>query len=249
MLSLEAIVLITLALGAGAIVKGATGLGLPLVALPVLASFFDVRHAILIMVVPIIVTNIWQIWELRGRREGTGFLIPMLSTGVVGIGLGTWLLAGVPAALLSLGLGVVLLAYIGLRIARPAFALSPRVGMRFAAPVGLAAGFMQGATGLSTPITIPFIHAHHLGREPLVFALSIMFLTFAIVQLIAMWTAQLVDVSHLLEGVVALVPVLVFMPVGNWIGRIMSQRVFNIAVLCLLAAVAANLILASISHL
>ena len=49
--------LMGLALAAGAVVKGATGMGLPLVALPVLTTFFGLQHAVGLMVIPLIVTN------------------------------------------------------------------------------------------------------------------------------------------------------------------------------------------------
>jgi len=50
-----------LALAAGAVVKGATGMGLPLIALPVLTSFFGLQHAVGLMTVPLILTNFWQV--------------------------------------------------------------------------------------------------------------------------------------------------------------------------------------------
>src|SRR5690606_4573999 len=69
-MSPESLVLIAVALGAGAIVKGATGMGLPLIAVPALAASFGVPHALAIMTVPILVTNIWQIWRYRAHIRG-----------------------------------------------------------------------------------------------------------------------------------------------------------------------------------
>ena len=47
-----ALVTIILALGLGGFVKGATGSGVPLVAVPIIAAFHDVTMAILVLVVP-----------------------------------------------------------------------------------------------------------------------------------------------------------------------------------------------------
>jgi len=45
-MDLSSAVIMALALAAGAIVKGATGMGLPLVALPVLTAAFGLQHAV-----------------------------------------------------------------------------------------------------------------------------------------------------------------------------------------------------------
>ncbi len=86
------LILIVVALGAGAIAKGATGMGLPLIAMPVMASAFGLQHAISIMTIPLLVTNIWQVWRLRGQAASPDlrFLAPMIIGGVAGVIAGTW---------------------------------------------------------------------------------------------------------------------------------------------------------------
>ncbi|MEO9297142.1 hypothetical protein [Devosia alba] len=56
-MDLTSVLIIVLALGGGGFVKGATGMGLPLVALPVLTTAFGLQHAVGLMVVPLIATN------------------------------------------------------------------------------------------------------------------------------------------------------------------------------------------------
>jgi uncharacterized protein len=245
-MSTQFLILVTFALAAGALVKGATGLGLPIVAMPVMASFIGVPHAIAIMTVPIIITNIWQVWQLREAREEARFLVPMLGCGTIGIGLGTVLLAALPAAHMSLALGLALAAYIVLRLARPGASIGAALRMRLAWPFGFTAGLMQGATGLSAPIGVPFIHALNLGRNALVFSISAMFLVFALVQIAALWGADLLDGEYLLQGLFAMIPVLVFMPIGTMIGRRMNRRAFDIVFLSILAIIAINLIWSSL---
>lgn len=60
-MELFSIVIMIAALAAGAVVKGATGMGLPLIALPVLTSAFGLQHAVGLMTIPLIVTNVWQV--------------------------------------------------------------------------------------------------------------------------------------------------------------------------------------------
>ena len=55
------ILLVAICLGLGGILKGATGAGAPVLAVPALVLMFDVHFAILIMIVPNIVTNSFQV--------------------------------------------------------------------------------------------------------------------------------------------------------------------------------------------
>lgn len=100
----QLLIVMILALGAGAVVKGATGMGLPLVAMPILAAFLGVPHAIAVMMLPIIVTNAWQLLQYRGHLGGMHFLTGFLLAAVLGVVIGTWLLTALPESTLALAL-------------------------------------------------------------------------------------------------------------------------------------------------
>jgi uncharacterized membrane protein YfcA len=238
----------TLGLGLGGIVKGVTGMGLPLVAITVLATFLGVPHAIAILVVPTLVTNAWQLWSYRSacERGQMRFLVPMLGLGAVGIGFGTWLLVEIDETLLSLGLAGMLLAYVALRLTSPHFRIAQGLGLVLSAPVGFAAGVLQGATGISAPIGVTFIHAMRFAREAHVFAVSAMFLVFAVAQVPALTVAGVLTPQRWLESTFALLPVVLFMPVGTWIGRRVDHATFDKAILALLTITALKMIVDAI---
>ena len=56
----EGIFVIAIGFFAGGILKGATGIGSPIIAVPILAIYFDARFAIIIFSIPNIIPNIWQ---------------------------------------------------------------------------------------------------------------------------------------------------------------------------------------------
>lgn len=246
MLQLETLALIGLALGAGSLVKGATGMGLPLIATPILASSLGVPRAIAIMTVPILATNAWQVWRYRSHASGTGFLKSLLAAGALGVAVGTWLLTAIPERHLSLALGLMMVGYIGLRLGHADFRASERVNRTIAPVVGLAAGTLQGATGIASPVVATFIHAMRLPREAHVFTVSCMFLLLALTQVPALVVAGMMSTSRLMEGAIALVPVAAMLPAGNWLGSRLSRRTFDRMILGLLAIIAVNLIWSSI---
>ena len=62
---LSAIAIVFVCLALGGILKGATGAGAPILAVPALAMLFDVQFAVAIMVMPNLLTNAWQAWRFR----------------------------------------------------------------------------------------------------------------------------------------------------------------------------------------
>ena len=64
-LDLESTLLIAIAFAVGGILKGATGAGAPIVAVPVLALIYNVQTAVALFIVPNIVTNLIQLFQYR----------------------------------------------------------------------------------------------------------------------------------------------------------------------------------------
>jgi uncharacterized membrane protein YfcA len=239
------IMVMVLALGAGAVVKGASGMGLPLIALPVITAFFGLQHAIGLMVIPLIATNAWQVWRFR-REAGNprlAFMPVFLVAGALGIGLGTWALTSLPERLLVLGLGCLLLTYVALRLATPHWSLPLPLAKRLAPFTGIGGGILQGATGVSGPIGMTYIHAMALDRDAMVFAVSAMFFVLAAVQLPSLWVAGVLQPEWMLQGVFALMPVFLLMPVGQWVGTRLSRRAFDRMILVFLAAIGLKMVL------
>jgi uncharacterized membrane protein YfcA len=244
-LDLAGWLVLALALAAGAVVKGATGMGLPLVALPVLTAVFGLQHAVGLMTVPLIFTNVWQVWRFRAvmREDRMAFLPPFLVSGAIGIAVGTWALTSLPERLLVLALGVILLAYVAIKLAKPHLVVSPAAARRIGPVAGAGAGILQGATGISAPIGVTFIHAMGFEREHHLFAVSAMFMVFALVQLPSLAVAGVMQPAWLLEGLVALIPILLFMPIGQALALRLSRKAFDRMILIFLGVIGLKMVL------
>ncbi|QDL92695.1 sulfite exporter TauE/SafE family protein [Paroceanicella profunda] len=235
------ILLVALCLAGGGILKGATGAGAPLLAVPAIAAMFDVRLAVMVMLVPNLLTNLWQAWRYRAALPGRALMLPLMGGGVAGILLGTWALRDLPMTLLPLAVAVAVAGYIGLRLARPGWGLTPGQGIRFAFPAGLAAGVLQGATGISAPVSITFLSALRLGRVPFMAGISLFFCTFTAVQIPAFWAGGLMTGMGLLASACALLPIMLAMPLGARLARRISPATFERVLLVLLGTLSAKL--------
>ena len=98
------IIAIFIAFALGGILKGATGAGAPIVTIPVMAAFYDVRIAVIIMVIPNLLTNIGQLYQFRKTILPRFFTISFALGGGIGAFLGTILLVNLPIKILTLSL-------------------------------------------------------------------------------------------------------------------------------------------------
>lgn len=219
------LILATIAMGA--FIKGITGLGLPIFAIPVLAMFVSVDSAVIIMALPSLIANLWLIVVHRNQlplmKEHSGFLIP----GFIGALIGTWILASFDDMMLR----ILLASWLGLYLLQ-VFAGRPDVAIfagkgRLAGPLGLAAGSLQGATGISAPVIAPYFHARGLTLSAYAFAVAFSFALLAVAQLLAITTVKLFTPALIGYSLLATATTMVFIPVGVTVAKKMSQQSFN----------------------
>lgn len=233
------------ALAAGAVVKGATGMGLPLVALPVITAVFGLQHAVSVMAVVQIITNSMQLWQFRAeaRNERMHFLPLFLVAGVCGVLVGTWALSSLPERVLVFSLGLLLLGYFALKLIAPHFVVSPRNARGFGPFAGFGSGALQGATGISAPIGVTFIHAMGLERTAHLYAVSAMFLVLGLVQFPALLLSGIMQPAWVVQSVLALIPIAIFMPLGQRLAGRLSRRAFDRLILVFLGAMGLKMVL------
>ena len=239
--------LVVLAFAAGGIVKGATGAGAPLFAVPLMAALRDVPFAVAVFVLPNIVPNVWQYRLYRGAVSSPRFTWTFAIAGGIGAGLGTVALAGLDSRTLQLVIGLILALYVVFRLLNPAWRIARAAADRAVAPVGLIAGLLQGATGLSTPASITFLNAVGMERREFAATASLFFIALGVVQLPAQLAYGIMTPDRFAYSALALIPLLGLMPAGAWIGARLSTQVFDRIVLALLAVLAVRLTFAGLA--
>lgn len=235
------LVVIVVAVAAGALVKSVAGMGLPVIAIPLISLATSLEEAVVVVAIPGLLVNGTIAWRERHHRSETRDLPVLAATGVVGAVAGTWLLVRLPEEPLLVALAVVVLSYVALSLARPDVHLTREHGARFAPVAGAAAGVLQGATGISGPVTATWIHAYRLPRDAHVFSVTLLFLMAGAGQFVPLvaggafagrWVAALVAVP------VALAPI----PLGARLRARLSGRGFDRVVLAALVASATTIL-------
>jgi uncharacterized membrane protein YfcA len=217
-------------------------MGLPLVAVPVLAGFVGVEQAVLVMIIPSVVLNAYPAWT---HRDGSGRVpeLPRILIGALpGAVIGAFVLIYASPRFLEASLAIWIFAYLALRFAHPDFRLSESFRRRWSPLVGALAGALQAATGISAPIIAPYVNALRLEPQAYVFAVCVCFGTFATAHLAFVITAGLLDRDIVMQSLLAIGPALVFIPIGVWARRFISTRVFDLFIRATLAVMGLRLL-------
>ncbi len=232
-LSTGLVVVALTAISVGALIKGMTGLGLPLIAVPAIATFTSVEEAVVLMIIPTFGSNLWLVVSHRRFLAMLRGHIPFLVAGFAGGIFGTFALVAIDDRWLKLTLA----AWLALYLLQFAFgnilkALFQAKGAA-AAAVGFTGGAIQGATGVSAHIVAPYFHGRRMAAEAYAFLIACAFLTFSSAQLTTAIGTQLFSTQRLILGSIALLPTLVFTRLGIQFAGKISERAFQKALIAL----------------
>jgi uncharacterized membrane protein YfcA len=218
-------------------VKGVIGMGLPTVAIGLLGLVMAPAQAAAILVIPSLVTNIWQL--VAGPAFGALIvrLWPMMAGICLGTGLGAGVLTGENSALASTLLGVALLVYSLLGLGAPHFSVRPVVEKWLNLPIGIATGLVTGATGVFVLPAVPYLHSLKLERDELIQALGLSFTVSTVAMGVVLWDEGVLVSSVWSVSLLALPPALAGMALGGWLrSRIAAEtfrRIFFLGLLLL----------------
>lgn len=232
------IIAICIALFLGGILKGATGVGMPIIAVPVIAAFYDVRLAVIILVIPNLLSNLWQVNKFKSHNHEPKFTRNFALSGFIGAAVGTLVLAWVPVEKLNILMALVVFAYITLRVARPEFHLPLERAKKLVGYAGFGGGVLQGALGISAPIAVTFANAIRLDRPVFIFTISAFFTSMCLAQLPMQYAYGMVNWNTILIGLIAFLPLVAGLQVGEIVGKRMNPIVFDRVILAMLAVLA-----------
>jgi uncharacterized protein len=241
-------ILVGIALLLAGFVKGASGMGFPLIATPSVALLLDIRIAITILIIPNIVMDIAQVF--RG-----GFLVQVLRrfarflvTNIIGVFLGTKLLATLPLWVLNFCLGAMVLVFVVSSWLRFEFTIPPKLEKKLSLPAGLCSGFLNGMTNAAGPALAIYLYSLKLSKREFIKSIATIFIITKLSQLLAVSTWNLFNWATLALSL----QVTLFVLLGFYGGLKTQDRVnqqnFNRGLLFLLFAIGVTLILRALTQ-
>jgi uncharacterized membrane protein YfcA len=222
--------------------KGTSGMGLPLIATPILAGVFGPRMAVAIVTIPIFASNSLLLIQGFRRHELLRGIAPLFVASAIGTAIGTLLLAGLDQrtfAILITLMVVVFLARGDRLLGDDPAALRVRILGPLVCFVG---GVLQGTTSIASPLVGSYFHSRRLSAADFVFTLAAIFELNSIVQMIGYTLQGLFTPEVVALGLLGLVPTLLALAIGIAVrGRLDPGR-FRQLIVALLVLSIANLL-------
>ncbi|MDO8506319.1 MAG: sulfite exporter TauE/SafE family protein [Candidatus Limnocylindria bacterium] len=238
---LELVILVA-GLAVAGLAKGISGMGLPLIATPILAGVFGPRVAVTLVTIPIFAANSLLLMQGFRNRHLLRGITRFLAASVVGTAIGTLLLAQLDQrtfAILITAMVVVFLARGDRLLGDDPAALRARILGPLVCFVG---GVLQGTTSIASPLVGSYFHAQRLKPADFVFVLAAIFELNSIVQLIGYSLQGLYTPEVVALGLLGLVPTLLALALGIYLRGRLDPAIFRKLIIALLVISVANLL-------
>jgi len=240
--------LVIAALLCASFIKGATGLGFPLIATPAIALLLDIRTAVTVLILPNLFMD-----SAQTIRDGLPYEVfrrfsNLIAPTIIGVFLGTMVLVRTPLWILNLCLGVMVLAFVLSNLLKLHFVISARSEKILSPVFGFLSGFLNGMTNAAGPTLAIYLYSLKLEKRTFVKSIATIFVTTKLSQLVAISTWNLFN----RETITLSIQVLLLTLAGFYAGIKAQDRVnqvtFNRGLLALLSLIGVILIVRALTQ-
>ena len=157
--------------------KGVTGMGLPIVGVPILVALYgDLRAVLLVTIISTALSDVPFVVQGAHLWRQALFLVGFVVAGLIGVVLGTHFLVTIRPQILTLVLACVLTAFLLIQWIGKMPRIERSRAARWGWFIGLLAGLLQGSAGSSGPFSTSYLVSMDLPRELFLFSLNVVFL-------------------------------------------------------------------------
>jgi len=224
------------------VVKGALGIGFPTTAISLMAQFTDARTAITLVVIPMLVTNAWQIWRSRQIRWVLQRFWLLLVFSLIFIGIFSFIAAGIPDNGAMMILGIIVTLYAASSLYRPIIAISQKADKPAQVITGILSGAMGGIAGVWAPAILIYLNARRLSKDQFVSTVGVLLFLGSCVLLAGYLNNGLLGPSILLMSSLLVIPSLLGFSAGELVRHRLSAQRFERLLLWFFLLIGVNLI-------
>ena len=239
-MALYAYVFLSFALG-GAL-KGIVGVGLPLVGISLLGLVLDPRLVLAMLVIPIVVTNLWQACATGIPWRDLQRFWPLIALFAIGTWGGAQMLVQINTNLLLGLLGSIVVVFCSISLLSPNVRLPVRHEVWAGPTVGIGAGLLNGISTVNGPPLALYLVALRLEKDAFVSAYGLIALSGSIPLALSYAAVGLLGPTEFWWSTLALIPVLAGLWLGQRIRRHINPELFRKVLLCTLIVLGLNLI-------
>jgi hypothetical protein len=211
---------------------------MPVVALPLLSLFIDIKSAAMLLSIPLIFSNLPQ--ALEGGQTGRCLmqLLPVILGMIPGLFLGVRVLLALDANVARMIAGLVLMGVGGVTMLAPKLHLQPRLVLPTGITFGFFGGILGGIAAMPGPLVFIFLLAKGLRGQAFTKEASLYLVVSAGLLAILLTASRQFSWLDVWVSTAAMLPVVL----GMYVGRHMRDRIApeTFKTLVLIAVIAAG---------
>ncbi len=224
------------------IIKGATGIGYSSCALPFLVASLGLKPAIVLLVFPAMASNLAVLFTTGSLEGAVKRFWPLYLATLPGIVAGITLLVFVDKRVPTQILGFIVTAYAIQAWLQPSFVLESKLAAAAQIPVGLLNGLLTGFTGSQVMPLMPYMMSLKLEPGLFVQAVNIAVVIASVFLGASLWATGSMSSPELCLSVLAVIPALIGVHLGNLARKHIPSAHFRSFVLAVLLFIGISLV-------
>jgi uncharacterized membrane protein YfcA len=211
----------------GGLVKGTIGVGLPTVTLTLLSFFFDIKESISFILIPVILTNLFQMLDgknLKSIFQQTKFF---LFTSVLFVIPGFLILRAIDSKIILIILATLLVLNSSLVLFNKIIIVKKHDSFLSQFWIGALTGITTGVTSIYTMPFIFLIQSLKFSKEKLIQLMGLSFFLYSLSQFALFYSFSMINEKVLLFSSIACLPILLGVIAGKYLRKILSEQIFK----------------------
>ncbi len=223
------------ALACGGLIKGALGVGTPLLTVPMMAQVLPPQMAIAIMAVPVVVANLWQFAQAERSKAIVGRFWPTFVAILVGMWFGVKILSVLDERALLIVVGVAVIAFSLLQGSRFRLYLPDHLVKPAGVFFGGASGLIGGVSSFFGPMLITYlISIRGLAKNQFVSTISFLYVSAVVPWTLTLFWFGILDQRLLIYSTIATLPVTLGLLLGQRMRGHISEIRFHYLIVVIL---------------
>jgi hypothetical protein len=216
------------ALCCGGFIKGALGVGTPLLTVPMMAQVLPPQMAIAIMAVPVVVANLWQFAQAERSSAVVARFWPTFGAILIGTWVGVKILSVIEEKALLVLVGIAVIAFALLQGSRFRLHLPDRLVKPAGVLFGGASGLIGGVSSFFGPMLITYlISIRGLAKNQFVSTISFLYVGAVVSWTITLYIYDILDQRLLVYSTFATLPVTLGLLSGQRLRDHISESRFH----------------------
>jgi len=224
------------------VVKGSSGLGLPTTALGLATLFLAPRTAIAVLMLPLLLTNAWQLYRAGDVRAAAKRYLPFIIAMVVFVWLTVQISARVDDQVLLAFLGISILSFVVINATKFAPHIPSRFDRLAQIIAGVVAGIFGGFTSVWAPPLAIYLTARDVKKEEFVRASGLIFFLGSVPLVLGYIKQGYLTADLSLISAMMLIPTFAGFWIGERLRGKMSEQAFRKLVLFIFFLMGLNLL-------